>query len=50
MVELILITHVFQNHIILCVVGDFATVAALMKEVMLNQNDTDIPVMVASRK
>ena len=49
MVELIPITHVLQYHKILCVQEDFATVPALMKEVLRNQDDTDILVMAAFR-
>ena len=45
-----IITHVFQNHNIHCFQGDIATVPALMKEVLGNQNDPDIPVMAAFRK
>jgi len=40
----------FQNHKILCGQGDIATVPALMKEVLVSQYDTDIPVMPAFRK
>jgi molybdopterin/thiamine biosynthesis adenylyltransferase len=50
MVELNLIKHVFQNHNILCVQRDIVTVTPLKKEVLHNQNDTDILVMAAFRK
>jgi len=39
----------FQNNNILCLQRDTATVLALMKQVLVNQNDTDIPVMSAFR-
>jgi hypothetical protein len=50
MVELILITHVFQYHNIHCVQLEIATVPPLVEEVLGNQNDTAIPVMAAFRK
>jgi hypothetical protein len=49
-VRMIPITHVFQNNIILRVQWDIATVLALMKQILGNQNDTDIPMMAAFRK
>ena len=50
MAEFILIPHVFQYYYILCVQRDITTLPHLMKEVLANQNDTDIPVMAAFRK
>ena len=50
MVELIPITHVFQNHNTHCVQGDITIVPTLMKEVLGNQNDTDITVVAALNK
>jgi len=49
LLELILITHDFQYHNILCVQNDIATVPPLVEEVLCNQNDTDIPLMAAFR-
>jgi hypothetical protein len=50
MVELILFTHVFKYHNILCVQRDTTTVPPLVLEVLCNQNDTDTPMMTAFRK
>jgi hypothetical protein len=40
----------FQYQCILCVQGDIATEPPLMKEVLGNQKNTDIPVMATFRK
>ena len=50
MEELLLIPHVFQYHFVLSILRDIAAVPPLMKEVLGNQKDTDIPVIFAFRK
>ena len=48
--ELIHISDVYQRDQIMGIQGYISTVAALMKQILRNQNHADISVMAASRK